>query len=252
LICSTFDPLRLGIAPKARMDRLIPLLLDPKQFNWGVRPVTSIAMTDKDYVEAKGVYDGRAWLGDIWTMRNLPIIAGLCDIGRHDLAAALNWSTLRSFNTNYTEYVVPSTGSGEGVARYGWSASQYIQGMIEYLFGVDYNRKLNRLRILPHVPPALFGPKLVLERLILPTGGDTRLRVQIDQTEPGRARIELEFEGRIPEGVVEVWLPADQRVPTKATDARGRTLRLLSEGDELTNVRGVRLKPGRKLSVRFE
>ncbi len=252
LICSTFDPLRLGIAPKERVDRLIPRLLDSKQFNWGVRPVTSIAMTDKDYVEAKGAYDGRAWLGDVWTMRNLPIIAGLCDIGRHDLAAELNWSTLRAFNTNYTEYVVPSTGSGEGVARYGWSASQYIQGMIEYLFGVDYNRELNRLRIVPHVPPALFGQRLVLERLILPTGDDTRLRVEIDQAEPGRARIELEFEGRIPEGMVEVWLPADQRVPKQATYARGRTLRLLSQGDELTNVRGVRLKPGRKLSVRFE
>lgn len=252
LICSTFDPLRLGIAPKERVDRLIPLLLDPKQFNWGVRPVTSIAMTDKDYVEAKGAYDGRAWLGDVWTMRNLPIIAGLCDIGRHDLAAELNWSTLRAFNTNYTEYVLPSTGSGEGVARYGWSASQYIQGMIEYLFGVDYNRDLNRLRVLPHVPPALLGQRLVLERLILPTGDDTRLWVQIDQAEPGRARIELEFEGRIPEGMVEVWLPADQRVPTKATDARGETLPLLSEGDDLTNVRGVRLKPARKLSVRFE
>jgi hypothetical protein len=252
LICSTFDPLRLGIAPKERVDRLIPLLLDSKQFNWGVRPVTSIAMTDKDYVEAKGAYDGRAWLGDVWTMRNLPIIAGLCDIGRHDLAAELNWSTLRAFNTNYTEYVVPSTGSGEGVARYGWSASQYIQGMIEYLFGVDYNRKLNRLRILPHVPAPLLGQRLVLEGQILPTGADTRLRVQIDQAEPGRGRIELEFEGHIPEGMVEVWLPADQRVPTKAADARGKTLRLLSEGDELTNVRGVRLKPGRNLSVRFE
>ena len=252
LICSTFDPLRLGIAPKERVDRLIPLLLDSKQFNWGVRPVTSIAMTDKDYVEAKGAYDGRAWLGDVWTMRNLPIIAGLCDIGRHDLAAELNWSTLRAFNTNYTEYVVPSTGSGEGVARYGWSASQYIQGMIEYLFGVEYNRSLNRLRILPHVPAPLLGQRLVLEGLILPTGADTRLRVQIDQAEPGRGRIELEFEGHIPEGMVEVWLPADQRVPTKATDTRGKTLRLLSEGDELTNVRGVRLKPARKLSVRFE
>ena len=170
LICSTFDPLRLGIAPKERVDRLIPLLLDPKQFNWGVRPVTSIAMTDKDYVEAKGVYDGRAWLGDVWTMRNLPIIAGLCDIGRHDLAAELNWSTLRAFNTNYTEYVVPSTGSGEGVARYGWSASQYIQGMIEYLFGVDYNRELNRLRIVPACAAGIARPKACLGALDLADG----------------------------------------------------------------------------------
>jgi hypothetical protein len=89
LICSTFDPLRLGIAPSQRVDKLLVLLLDPKQFNWGARPVTSIAMTDESYVEAKGPYDGRAWLGDVWTMRNLPIIAGLCDVGWHDLEAEL-------------------------------------------------------------------------------------------------------------------------------------------------------------------
>jgi hypothetical protein len=252
LICSTFDPLRLGIAPDERVQKLIPLLLDSKQFNWGIRPVTSIAMTDEAYVEAKGPYDGRAWLGDIWTMRNLPIIAGLCDVGRHDLAAELNWSTIRTFNTNCTEYVVPSTGSGEGVARYGWSASQYIQCIVEYLFGVDYDRLRNRLRIVPHVPPPLLGQRLALERLILPTGTDTRLQVQIDQPEPGWAQIQLEFEGRIPEGVIEVWLPADQRVPTRATDARGKSLRLQSTDVDLKHVRGVTLKPARKLSVRFE
>ncbi len=252
LICSTFDPLRLGIAPPERAERLIPLLLDPKQFNWGVRPVTSIAMTDPDYVEARGAYDGRAWLGDIWTMRNLPIIAGLGDLGRHDLAAELNWSTIRTFNTNYTEYVVPSTGSGEGVVRYGWSASQYIQCIIEYLFGVDYDHLGSRLRVFPRVPPALFGQRLVLDRLILPTGADTRLRVQVDQSEPGRAEIRMEFEGHLPAGVIEVWLPADQRAPRLASNARGATLKLQLEDNDLTRVRGVRLKPAHKLSVRFE
>ncbi len=152
LIFSTFDPLRLRIAPDERVEKLIPLLVDSKQFNWPVRLVTSIAMTDESFVEAKGAHDGWAWLGDVWTMRNVPIIAGLCDIGRHDLVAELNWFTIRTFNDNYAEYVVPSTGSGEGVARYGWSASQYIQCIIEYLFGVNYDRLQNRLRIFPHVP----------------------------------------------------------------------------------------------------
>lgn len=252
LLCTTFDPLRLGVAPPERIPVLLDKLLDPHLFNWGKRPVTSFAMTMQDYVEATGPYDGRAWFGDIWTLRNLPIVTGLSDIGRHDLAAELNWSTIRTFNTNYTEYVVPSTGAGEGVARYGWSASQYIQCIVEHLFGVDYDRLLNRLRVFPRVPAALCGERLGLERVILPTGADTRLNVHLEQSAPGRALIRVEFEGAVPEGAVEIWLPADQRVPATATDAEGRALPLLAAADDLTQVRGVRLSPARRLAVRFE
>jgi hypothetical protein len=138
LLCSTFDPLRLGIAPPDRIDKLMKSLLNPSLFYWGIRPLTSIARTEPKYVEAKGHYDGRAWSGDIWTLRNLAVIKGLEDVGKHDLAAELTWSTIKTFNAKYCEYIVPSTGSGEGVQRYGWSASQYIQAIIEDLFGVDY------------------------------------------------------------------------------------------------------------------
>ena len=89
LLSSAFDPLCMRIAPPERARRLAATLTDPALFNWGTLPVTSIARTEPDYVEATGPYDGRAWLGDIWTLRNLAIVTGLEDSGRHDLAAEL-------------------------------------------------------------------------------------------------------------------------------------------------------------------
>ena len=97
-------------------------------------------MTDKDYVEKTGRYDARVFFGNVITFRNLPIIAGLEDCGRHDLASELAWMTIKAFNHNYWEYLVSSTGKGEGENRYSFSASQYIQAIIEHLFGVDYDR----------------------------------------------------------------------------------------------------------------
>ena len=114
LLCTTFDPLQLGIAPEERVEKLIPTLLDPSLFYWGIRPLTTISRKDPGYLEATGPYDGRAWFGDIWTLRNLPVIKGLEDAGKHFLAAELNWSTIKTFNARYCEYIVPANGSGEG------------------------------------------------------------------------------------------------------------------------------------------
>jgi len=61
LISTTFDPLRLGIAPLERRERLLKKLVDPALFNWGKLPLTTIARTEPTFVEAKGPYDGRAW-----------------------------------------------------------------------------------------------------------------------------------------------------------------------------------------------
>ena len=98
LLCTTFDPLRLGISPPDRIDLLIPVLLDSTFFNWGKRPVTTVARTEQEYLEATGPYDGSAWFGDVWTLRNLSIIEGLENAGKHNLAAELTWSTINSFN----------------------------------------------------------------------------------------------------------------------------------------------------------
>ncbi len=210
LLCTTFDPLLLGIAPPDRVEKLIPVLLNPSLFNWGTRPLTTIARTEPDYVEATGAYDGRAWFGDIWTLRNLPVINGLEDAGKHDLAAELTWSTIKTFNSNYCEYIVPSTGSGEGVQRYGWSASQYIQAIIENLFGIDYDFLNKRLRIVPHIPKELMKQEIEINNLIIPSENDLRLDLKIKQVKEGKAIITIKLNGKLPQEMLEIGLPADR------------------------------------------
>jgi len=204
---ATFDPLRLRIAPPTRRDRLLKRLLDPKQFNWGRRPLTSWAMNQDGFVMEAGDTDPRAWFGGIWIPRNMMVVDGLEDSGRPDLAAELNWSTIKTFHSNYREFVHASTGAGHGAEGYGLTASQYIGAIIEHLFGVDYDRIQKRLRITPHIPKALYGQDLALENLILPTGGDTRLSVRVRQSTAETARIEARISGDLPEGNIYVALP---------------------------------------------
>jgi Trehalase len=219
LSVTIFDPLRLQIATAARRDRLLKRLLDPAQFNWGKRPLTSWAMTEPGvYVEAASDYDGRAWFGDIWTLRNMTVVAGLEESLRPDLAAELNWATIKTFHSNYREYVLPSTGEGLGAKNYAWTASQYIGAIIEHLFGIDYDASEKRLRIAPHVPKALYGKNIALAGLILPNDKDTRLTVHVKQTSPTAATIQVEITGPLPEGDLLVTLPGTQkeyRVPVR-------------------------------------
>jgi len=251
LVCSTFDPMQLGIAPDERIEKLLPTLLDPKPFNWGIRPVTSIARTEPGYVEAVGAYDGTAWLGDIWTMKNIPIVRGLQDAGRHDLAAELNWSTINTFNANYCEYVVPSTGSGEGVLRYGWTASQYIQAVIEHVFGVDYNLLNKRLRILPHIPEELMGQEISLSNLILPCGVDTKLDLSIKQQGEFEAVMDIRVSGSLPEGDMEVFLPVSDLSRIRVTTGKREELPIVREVEGLRNIAGIRIPVSETVSLRF-
>jgi hypothetical protein len=252
LICTTFDPLRLQIAPPPRVKRLLSKLLNPALFNWGALPVTTIAKTESDYVEEKGTYNGRQWYGDVWAMRNLAIVAGLEDVGCHGLAAELAWTTIKGFNADYTEYLVPSTGQGDGVKRYAWSASLYIQAIVEHLFGVDYDRMRARLRIAPRVPPELVGQEISLGRLIIPTGDDTRLSLRVKQTAVGKAEIAVEISGVLPKVEMEVLLPTEERRFTQVTDEAGRKLPIVKEAEALPNVVGVRMPIRSSVALRFE
>ncbi len=248
LICTTFDPMRLNTASEAQVSKLIPQLLDPKLFNWGGVAITSLARTEPRYVEATGPYDGRAWWGDIWTMRNLPVIDGLRDVGRRDLAAELNWMTIKQFNKRWAEYLHPTTGSGEGVQRYGWSASQWIQCVVEILFGVDYDQIANRLRVFPHVPEALKSEKLEISRIKLPNAEGSRLSVSITPEANGDRRIDVVFTGPIGVKTVELAQPAGF---SRVVDARtGKALKLVVS-DELKGAVVVHVPATRRVSVRF-
>jgi hypothetical protein len=248
LICTTFDPFLLGIAPAHAARRLVPRLTDPALFNWGGTCLTSVAKTDSRFVEAAGPYDGRAWFGDVWTMRNAPVIAGLEDIGRHDLAADLAWSTVRAFSGRYAEYLVPSTGSGEGVQRYGWTASQYLQCIIEHLFGVDADAMESRVRVIPRFPATVRKETASLTDLLLPTGG--RISVVVGPGPAGATRVEVEMTGGNGLCVLEIGLPCmDPLALPRALDREtGTSLPVLRDLDGLHGVAGVRL-PGPRARV---
>jgi hypothetical protein len=197
LIVSTFDPLRAAIAPPARRERLLMRLLDPRQFNWGKYPLSTLAMTDPNFVEAKGMYDGRGWWGNVWTIKNMTVVAGLQESARADLAAELNWATIKGFHANYHEFINPSSGEGQGVNRFAWSASQYIEAVIDHLFGVEYDAIERRLVIAPHVPKELYGKEITLEDLQLPSAG-ARLSVRITQLSATEATIRTVIGGKLP------------------------------------------------------
>ena len=207
LLVTTFDPLRLAIAPASRRERLLKRLVDPHQFNWGKVPLTSLAMTDPGYVEREGLAGDQAWNGEVEIYRNMDVVTGLEDSGRPDLAAELNWATVKGFYPNYGEYLLPSSGESGGVRGFGVSASLTIEAIVEHLFGIDFDRTHQKLRIEPHVPKALYGREIALKDLILPTGGDTRLSVRIKQSGNGIARIVVNTSGVVPELSLEVTLP---------------------------------------------
>jgi hypothetical protein len=252
LLCSTFDPMRLGIAGDDRVMKLIPALTDPSLFYWGKRPLTTIARSEPGYLEATGPYDGRAWFGDIWTLRNLPVIKGLEDVGKHELAAELAWSTIKTFNANYHEFIVPANGSGEGVERYGWSASQYIQAIIEDLFGIDYDSYGRRLRIAPHIPAELLHQEIAIQNLKIPTQHDLRLSLKILQKEKGRATLTLALEGELPDEMIEICLPdfGEKRITVK--DSKGKVFQTAIQPEGMKNMLGVRIKMKDQLQITFE
>jgi hypothetical protein len=243
--------MRLGIASPEQSSRLVEKLTDPEIFNWGNRPMTSLAMTEPDYVEATGPYDGRAWFGDIWTMRNLPVIFGLRDTGHHELASELSWWTIEAFNDNYCEYVVPTTRSGEGVQRYGWSASQYIQTMVEHIFGVDVDLIEGRLRIFPHLPQRLYGQIISLKDLQIPGGKDCQLDLTVEKSAAGNMEVKADFSGKPPEAALEIIMAREGDEGIEASMSKGRRLKVEAIED-LTNAVGIRWRRVESISVRFE
>jgi hypothetical protein len=252
LLCTTFDPLLLGIAPSDRVEKLIPVLLNPDLFNWGNRPLTSLARTEPGFVEATGTYDGRAWFGDIWTLRNLPVINGLEDAGKHNLAAELTWSTIKTFNGNYCEFIVPSTGAGEGVQRYGWSASQYIQAIIENLFGIDYDFLNKRLRIVPHIAKELMKQEIEIRNLIIPSENDLRLDLKIKQSKEGKAILTIKLQGKLPTEMLKIGLPSDQVKQVTITDQAGKKVLPVTQFNELKGVSGIEMRMTDFVELVFE
>lgn len=166
LMASTFYPLRLGIATRAQRNKLIKLLKDHKHFNWDTIPLTSVSKLDRQFTTTTGKYQGNAsWSGNVWTLINEMIVRGLLDCGENELAEELALKTLCSFKSNCAEFINPFDGSGHGVEKYAWTASQFIELIVEVIFGVSYNATKKEIAISPKLPHNLKNCYLALEDL---------------------------------------------------------------------------------------
>lgn len=170
LMAAALYPLRLQIAPRERQLRLISLMTDDSHFNWNTTPLTSVSKRDKIFVTTRGGYQGNAsWSGNVWTLCNEMVIRGLLDCGADALAAELALKTVRAFNHNCAEFINPFDGSGHGVIQYAWTASQYLELLIDVIFGVKYTLD-GELTVTPHLADELLCEKLSLEDIKLPDG----------------------------------------------------------------------------------
>ena len=227
LLCNTFLPLEDNIATGSRVTKLLKLLTDNRYFNWNQNPVTTAAKTDPVFNETGGVYNGRQWMGDIWSMKNVAIIQGLEDAGRYDLAAYLSYKTAILFNNNCAEFIIPSTGLGQGQLDYGWSASQYIQVIIEKIFGIDYDELDKTITIMPRLAKPLQGHELALDSLLLPDGDRLNLHIASDKSRTITIKYEITGDHKNSMDVV-LAVPANGNVFYKATDEQKNPI-LLTE-----------------------
>lgn len=252
LFSTTFESLRLGIAPPDRIETLIKKLVDPELFGWGGIGLTSIAKIDENFRVHTGNYMAPAWCGDVWTLRNVPVVFGLEDIGRHDLAAELAWQTIKVFNNNYAEFIDPIEGKGHGVKQYNWSASQYIQLIIEHLFGIEYDSMLKKLRIIPHIPGELKGKPVSINNLILPTDRNHRLHVSVLEAK-SYMEIEVKITGGQIDGSMEVFtsFKPDGGI-CKVIDMNTNQTLPLSTDNMLKGVTGVKIPVKPAIRLRFQ
>ena len=185
LMVSAFYPLRLKIAPPERRTRLISLMTDDSHFNWDTTPLTSVSKRDKIFVTTRGGYQGNAsWSGNVWTLCNEMVIRGLLDCGEDSLAANLALKTVRAFNHNCAEFINPFDRSGHGVIQYAWSASQYLEILIEVIFGAKYSAG-DKFIPTPHLCDELMCECIALENIRLPDGSVKSIFI-----ENGVARVE--------------------------------------------------------------
>lgn len=188
---SAFDTFRASIAPLNRQDRLISVLRDNSKYGYFNKyGITTAPFDSKEFCETKGVYQGwTSWSGNIWTFRNEIIAAGLRESGHLEEAAHVAYQTVMTFNGNYAEFVNPSTGEGHGVKRYGWSASEYIELIVEYLFGVDYCAWTDTVTVNPLIPKELYGKTIRISGLSI--GGNRTVSVTVKCAEKPEVSYEI-------------------------------------------------------------
>jgi len=168
LMASTFYPLRMNIASTEQKNKLITLLTDDEHFNWNTIPFTSVSKKDPLFQTTVGAYQGNAsWSGNVWTLINEMVTRGLLDSGEKELATALALKTIYAFNRNCTEFINPFDGSGHGVLKYAWTASQYLELIVEVIFGISSDITKKEVCIFPNLCDELKKHKLSIEGVMV-------------------------------------------------------------------------------------
>lgn len=168
LMASTFYPLRMHIAGENQKIRLIALLKDEEHFNWNTIPLTSVSKKDPLFQTTTGIYQGNAsWSGNVWTLINEMIVRGLLDCGEKELATELALKTIYAFNNNCSEFINPFDGSGHGVLKYAWTASQYLELIIEIIFGIRSNMTEKEVCISPNLCDELKKQEISIEGVMV-------------------------------------------------------------------------------------
>ena len=167
-MASTFYPLRMKIASVEQKNKLITLLTNNEHFNWNTIPLTSVSKKDPLFQTTIGYYQGNAsWSGNVWTLINEMVVRGLMDSDEKALAAGLALKTVYAFNNNYTEFINPFDGSGHGVLKYAWTASQYLELIIEIIFGISSNITKKEVCISPNLTDELKKQRLSIKGVMV-------------------------------------------------------------------------------------
>ena len=179
----TFDVFKRGIVPKSRIKRLMDVLKDNSKYGYYNKyGITTAPFDSPEFCETTGDYKGwTSWSGNIWTFRNEIIAKGLHESGLLQEAAHIAYQTVMTFNNNYAEFVNPSTGKGQGVLRYGWTASQYIELIIEEIFGIDYCAWTDTLTVTPNIPKELYGNTISVKNVSLGNGKTVDVTVECSE-----------------------------------------------------------------------
>lgn len=180
LMASVFFPLRMNIASEKQKERLISLLKNNEHFNWNTIPLTSVSKMNPIFTTTVGDYQGNAsWSGNVWSLINEMAVRALLDSGESELAAELALKTIYLFNSNCTEFINPFDGKGHGVKKYAWTASQYIELIVEVIFGIGLNAEKREITISPKLTEELKNKQLSLEGIRI--CGNSYLDVFISQ-----------------------------------------------------------------------
>ena len=217
-MASTFAALRRGVATERQKEKLLKKLLDPKHFNWGKRPLSSVDMTDRSFaaITAKQHFGNPCWNGNVWTLTNENAVRGLLDCGEKALAGELAAKTLELFYPTFCEFLNPLTGDPCGVLNYAWSAGACVDMIFSVLFGLTFDAWQKEIRLEPALPESWKNREISFKGLLLPNGDLISVKILCS----GEPEISAEIKcsnGNIEKykGKKRILIPFPERMQTK-------------------------------------